>query len=107
MPAFVANPSSHTKPIVDPRLDHVLKQAVLIGLIAVLALPAARGHSAWLGWMPLWLLGMPLCAWWALHRFRLPRRPAAMAIRPVRRRPRTQARRRPLRANAGRLPRAA
>ncbi|MEO6365024.1 MAG: hypothetical protein ABIO38_03115 [Luteimonas sp.] len=31
-----------------------------------------RGHNQWLGWLPLWVLGMPLVAWWALHRFRLP-----------------------------------
>lgn len=93
MPVFIANPPSRSAPVVDPRLDSALKQAVLIGIIAVLAIPAARGYNAWLGWMPLWLLGMPLVAWWALHRFRLPHRPAVTA-RPARRRPRTQARRR-------------
>jgi hypothetical protein len=93
MPVFIARPSHHATPVIDTRLDQALKQAVLIGLVAVLALPAARGYHTWLGWMPLWLLGMPLSAWWALHRFRLPRRPAATA-RTVRRRPRMQARRR-------------
>jgi len=106
MPVFIAHPRSRTMPAVDPRLDHALKQAVLIGLIAVLALPAARGHNDWLGWMPLWLLGMPLTAWWALHRFRLPHRSVA-ASRPARRRVRTQARRRPLQTHPQRLPRAA
>lgn len=105
MPILIARPSSRTAGI-DPRLDHALKQIVLIGLIAVLALPAARGYNAWLGWMPLWLLGMPLSAWWALHRFRLPRGATAM-VRPARRRIRTQARRRPLQSNPQRLPRAA
>ncbi|MCA1714771.1 MAG: hypothetical protein LC715_06600 [Gammaproteobacteria bacterium] len=60
---------------IDPRLDCGLRRLVLIGLTAVLLLPAARGYSVWLGWVPLWLLGMPLVGWWALHRFRLPRWP--------------------------------
>lgn len=106
MPVFIANPPSRSAPAVDPRLDSALKQAVLIGIIAVLAIPAARGYSTWLGWVPLWLLGMPLVAWWALHRFRLPHRPAATA-RPIRRRPRMQARRRLQPAHPQRLPRAA
>lgn len=63
---------------VDPRLDRGLRRLVLIGLAAMLLLPAARGYSTWLGWMPLWLLGMPLAGWWALHRFRLPRWPQAL-----------------------------
>jgi len=41
----------------------------------VLVWPAARGSSTWLGWMPLWVLGMPLVAWWSLLRFPLPRWP--------------------------------
>lgn len=106
MPVLIARRSSRAAGDIDPRLDHALRQIVLIGLIAVLALPAARGHNAWLGWMPLWLLGMPLSAWWALHRFRLPRG-AAATVRPMRRRIRAQARRRSLQSNPHRLPRAA
>ncbi len=106
MPVLITRPSRRAAGNIDPRLDHALRQIVLIGLIAVLALPAARGHNAWLGWMPLWLLGMPLSAWWALHRFRLPRGADAVG-RPVRRRARTQARRRSLQSNPQRLPRAA
>lgn len=106
MPLLIAKTLSRAAPVADPRLDHALRQAALIGLIAVLALPAARGYNAWLGWMPLWLLGMPLTAWWALHRFRLPGRPA-MATRAAHRRPRTQARRRVQSAARRRLIRAA
>lgn len=80
-----------------PALERGLRQAVSVGLILVLLLPAARGHGDWLGWRPLWLVGMPLAAWWALHRFRFPRWPAARdsaVLRPVRRRRfRSQARR--------------
>jgi hypothetical protein len=57
----------------DPRLARTLARLASLGLLLVLAWPAARGHSAWLGWLPLWLLGMPLSALWALHRFPLPR----------------------------------
>jgi hypothetical protein len=63
----------------DPRLERGLRIAVLAGLALSLLLP---WRSEWFGFTPLWLLGMPLSAWWALHRFRLPvRRPAAAASR--------------------------
>jgi hypothetical protein len=67
-----------------------------VGLALVAVLPAARGHSEWLGWMPLWLVGMPLAAWWAMHRFRLPSWSAQRDAVPrwlQRRRFRSQARR--------------
>jgi hypothetical protein len=50
-----------------------VQQVALAGLALVLVWPAARGSSAWLGWLPMWLVGMPLVAWWALLRFPLPR----------------------------------
>ncbi len=99
MPQFVASRRSH--PVVDPRLEHALRTAVVAGLALALLLPT-RSH--WLGWTPLWLLGMPLSAWWALHRFRLPLSDAVSLRR--RRRIGNQARRRkPL--NRKRLLRAA
>lgn len=57
---------------VDPRIEALLRYAIAIGMTLLLLLPAARGSSETLGWLPLWLLAMPLSAWWALHRFRLP-----------------------------------
>jgi hypothetical protein len=57
----------------DPRLLRSVQQVALAGLALVLVWPAARGSSAWLGWLPMWLVGMPLVAWWALLRFPLPR----------------------------------
>ena len=83
-------------------LDTVLRHAVILGTLAVLLLPAARGSSAWIGWLPLWLVGMPLAAWWSLRRFPLPQ----VALRLPRRR-RLQALRRTVRRTAQRLPRAA
>ena len=58
---------------VDPGLDAALRYAIAIGAVLVVLLPAARGMHAVIGWLPLWLLAMPLVAWWALHRFALPR----------------------------------
>ena len=76
-------------------LDSMLRQAVILGTLAVLLIPAARGASAWFGWLPLWLVGMPLSAWWSLRRFPLP----DVALRLPQRR-RAQARRRQVRRAA-------
>jgi hypothetical protein len=82
----------------DPRLERALRRCVAIGALLVLAVPAARGHSSWFGALPLWLLAMPLVSWWALHRFRLPRRSQPRPETARRRRRNTvQARRRPAR----------
>ncbi|MBB4132748.1 hypothetical protein [Xanthomonas sp. 3075] len=56
----------------DPRVLRPVRQIALAGLALVLVWPAARGHSEWIGWLPLWLVGMPMLAWWSLHRFALP-----------------------------------
>lgn len=93
----------------DPQLERTVRLALLTGLALVLLLPAARGHSDWLGWLPMWLVGMPAMALWSLHRFRLPAgKPAEadLAMSRRRRRPGTQARRRAVPA-LQRLPRAA
>lgn len=81
----------------DPQLERSLRVVLALGVALVLLLPVARGHSDWLGWMPLWLVGMPAVALWSLHRFRLPagigsRRSRSTSLR--RRKPGTQARRR-------------
>ena len=89
-------------------LEAALRAAVAFGLFAVLLLPAGRGYSQAVGWLPLWLLAMPLSAWWALHGFALPR--WARAVRQARVKPRRlgpQARRRRGDRPAPRLARAA
>lgn len=92
----------------DRRLRIALWRMLWLGAAAVLLLPAARGHSEWLGWLPLWLLGMPASALWALHRFRLPRLPLpATSARALRRRRGGQARRRPVRGGRRAAARAA
>jgi hypothetical protein len=57
----------------DPRPERILRTAVILGALAILLVPAARGRSDWFGFLPLWLLGMPLAAWWSIAGFRLPR----------------------------------
>lgn len=76
-------------------LDVLLRRAVTLGTLAVLLIPAARGHHEWLGWLPLWLVGMPLSAWWSLRGFPVP----ALALRLPQRR-RVQAARRARRPHA-------
>ncbi|HEX7804133.1 MAG TPA: hypothetical protein VF471_15390 [Pseudoxanthomonas sp.] len=80
----------------DPQLHRSLRLALSCGVALVILLPMARGHSEWLGWLPMWLVGMPAMALWSLHRFRLPTSKTASArlAPPRRRRPGTQARRR-------------
>lgn len=79
-------------------LDDAPKYALAIGAVLVLLLPEARGFSGALGWLPLWLLGMPASALWALRGCPMPRlatrRSAAAAVREHRRRRAPQARRR-------------
>ncbi|MEL1262986.1 hypothetical protein [Pseudoxanthomonas putridarboris] len=99
MPTFHVHVPAAPHQAPDPRLDRALRNAVLTGLVVVLLVPLARANTAWLGWLPLWLVGMPAAAWWALHRFRLPRWPGAGAAPAGRRRRgrgrgRAQARRR-------------
>ncbi|MBP3974006.1 hypothetical protein [Pseudoxanthomonas spadix] len=96
----------------DPCLELVLRTLALTGLSLVLLLPGGRGSTELLGWTPLWLAGLPLVAWWSLHRFRLPAWPktrpaarAALAVSVPSARVAVQARRR--RPRPARMPRAA
>ena len=106
MPIFSESLSSRSQSptAIEPRLELALRRIVLLGLLVVMLFPAARGSSALLGWLPLWLLAMPLSAWWALHRFALPRWPRPAGVQ-RRRRTRAQARRRgqPVRGANGQL----
>lgn len=50
-----------------PSSVSVIEQALLgiaaLALVALLSLPAARGVSDTFGWLPFWLLALPLTAW--------------------------------------------
>lgn len=91
----------------DPRLEDLLRGAVALGAVLTLSLPGALGYSATIGWLPLWLLGMPLASWWALHRFALPSALPRRASEPARRRRSPSQARRRLRPTACRNLRAA
>lgn len=94
----------------EPRslLDELLCTALAVGLVLVLVLPSARGMSA-AGWLPLWLVGMPAVAWWALRGFPLPSPRSKIAVRVPSARPRHAApqARRSIRTASGRRVRAA
>jgi hypothetical protein len=94
----------------DPRLVQGLFGLLFLGVVAMLSFPSARGASAWLGSMPLWLLGMPLAALAALHVRKLVQAPAPAAMPASRRRragANPQARRRGPATASTRMPRAA
>lgn len=95
-PAASFRPSDRQADAPAPVLERVLRCWFAGGLLGVCLVPALRGSSEWVGWGPLWLVGMPLVAWWALHQFRLPPVVPALAsrLRRPRPRPRAQARRR-------------
>jgi len=100
--AIASRPVLPTPHLPDRRLRIALWHALWFGAALVIAVPAARGDSVWLGWLPLWLVGMPACALWALHRFRLPQLPlTATPARSRRRRGGGQARRRSARPGRG------
>jgi hypothetical protein len=88
LPSFAAN-----EPAIAVRIAQVW---LVLGCLAVLCLPALRGRSEWLGWMPLWLIVVPatqllILRWRALLAAsrgiwrRLHRRRARPALRQVRR----------------------
>ncbi|MFP7722346.1 hypothetical protein [Lysobacter sp. A3-1-A15] len=53
-------------------LDAVLRHVLAVSLVVLALVPAARGHHEALGWLPMWLLGMPAVALWALRGCPLP-----------------------------------
>lgn len=69
----------HDIPMTDPaahlpRLTRTLWQWLVLGLLAVVAWPAARGDTWLLGALPFWLVAAPAVALAALHRHSLARR---------------------------------
>ena len=67
----MSRPTPAAAPLASP-FEQPLRFAIALGLFVVLLLPAGRGYSQALGWLPLWLVGMPCLAWWSLYRFQLP-----------------------------------
>lgn len=98
--------TSHPQDRIAPdSLERHVQQALIAGVACVLLFPFARVETASIGWLPLWLVGLPLAAWLGLRLGRrLDRQPAAMSMasmpasataRARRRRGTAQARRRP------------
>lgn len=50
-----------------PRLHAALCHCLVAGVTLLALLPAARGTHELIGWLPMWLLGMPLSALALLH----------------------------------------
>lgn len=50
-----------------------LRRFLVFGAILVVAVPQARVTTDWLGYLPMWLVGMPAVMLWALHGFAVPR----------------------------------
>ena len=51
-------------------LEQCLLAATGLALVAMLSLPAMRGVSNTFGWLPFWLLTLPLTAWAAARALR-------------------------------------
>lgn len=67
---------------IAPAWRLLLREACVLGAVVVVLVPAARGHHPLLGWLPLWLLAMPLLACWVAHGAPWPRRvPQGGAVR--------------------------
>lgn len=66
-------PAAMSTPAPRSLLDELLCTALAVGLVLVALVPAARGMGA-AGWLPMWLVGMPAVAWWAVRGFPLPGR---------------------------------
>lgn len=62
-------------------LEQSLLGAAALGLVAMVSFPAARGIGETFGWLPFWLLALPLAAWATARLLRL-RDAAALAARP-------------------------
>jgi hypothetical protein len=67
---------------VDPRLARTLWQWLALGALALLAWPAVRGQSAWLGWAPYWAVVAPAIALAVAYRHRLFAKAAREALAP-------------------------
>ena len=61
---------SHRHDSTVPLLEQCLLAAAVLSLVAMLSLPAIRSVSTSFGWLPFWLLALPLTAWAAVRALR-------------------------------------
>ena len=90
-PASVSASLSAATPRVDPRVARTLWQWFVLGAIAVVLVPAARGHSQLIGALPFWLVVAPATALLALYRHSLAAAWRARLVRATPRRRRSAA----------------
>lgn len=67
-------------------LDEILRTTVVLSLALVALVPAVRETQTALGWLPLWLVGMPAIALWAVRALLpqpMPERSRLSVARPV------------------------
>ena len=57
----------HTSSSSRSAIDRWLLQALVAGAAISLLLPFAQVNTAVFGWLPLWLVGLPLSAWLGWH----------------------------------------
>jgi len=76
--SLVMPATAHDRPSL---IEQSLLGAVALGLAAMLSLPAARSTSETLGWLPFWLLALPLSAWAVARLLRWRDQRAALAVR--------------------------
>jgi hypothetical protein len=84
-------------------LENVLWAWLAAGTLACLVIPSLRVHDALFGWLPFWLVAVPLIDLGVLHRNRLAAASTLLVRRMRRRRPARQARR--LRRDQSLMPR--
>ncbi|MBE2210422.1 MAG: hypothetical protein IAE66_02350 [Xanthomonadaceae bacterium] len=53
----------HTSPSSHAVIDRWLLQALIAGASAAVLLPFAQVDTPAFGWLPMWLIGLPLAAW--------------------------------------------
>ena len=53
----------HRLPSAHPLIERWLLQALIAGASFSLLVPFAQAHTMSFGWLPLWLIGLPLAAW--------------------------------------------
>ena len=77
--SLVMPATAHDQPSL---IEQSLLGAVALGLVAMLSLPGGAQHgSETLGWLPFWLLALPLSAWAVARLLRWREQRAALAVR--------------------------
>jgi hypothetical protein len=76
--SIVMSATAHDRPSL---IEQSLLGAVALDLVAMLSLPAARAGSETFGWLPFWLLALPLSAWAVARLLRLREQRAMAAVR--------------------------